>query len=351
MTTHFSTRLVTWQAQHGRHDLPWQGGDPYRVWLSEIMLQQTQVSTVIPYFQRFVAQFPDVVSLAAAPLDTVLGHWAGLGYYARARNLHRCAQIIVRDHAGQFPRSALALAELPGIGRSTGAAIAAFCFGERAAILDGNVRRVLCRHAGIAGFPGERAVLDKLWTLAEARLPIATDIGPYTQGLMDLGATVCTRSRPQCEVCPVAADCVARLDQRQSQLPTPRPRKAIPLRTVRFLLLQHGDKWLLQRRPPEGLWGGLLAPYAPGEDHLNSLTAVNSQLTNELAALGLQAIGEAHGPFQLKHTFTHFQLDIEAWHVVVQGTAPTLEALPFNALGRAALPTPVKKLLQAATCG
>ncbi|HEX5675504.1 MAG TPA: A/G-specific adenine glycosylase, partial [Azonexus sp.] len=221
ITPTFAERLIAWQKIAGRHDLPWQQTrDPYRIWLSEIMLQQTQVGTVIPYFQRFLSRFPTVQALAEAPLESVIEHWAGLGYYARARNLHRCAREIVAVHAGKWPNSASQLSALPGIGRSTAAAIAAFAFGQRAAILDGNVKRVLCRQFAIEGFPGQSAVDRELWALAERLLP-AADIESYTQGLMDLGATVCTRSRPRCEICPVSPDCQARLSGRQSALPTP----------------------------------------------------------------------------------------------------------------------------------
>lgn len=192
----FATRLTAWQREHGRHDLPWQGGtDPYRIWLSEIMLQQTQVETVIPYYQRFLARFPDVAALAAAPVEDVMTLWSGLGYYARARNLHRAAQRIMSDHGGRFPTTAAEISTLPGVGRSTAAAIAAFAFGERGAILDGNVKRVLSRIFGVDGFPGEKAVENRLWTLAESLLP-ERDIGRYIQAQMDLGATLCTRARP-----------------------------------------------------------------------------------------------------------------------------------------------------------
>src|SRR6202047_2289814 len=205
----FAARLIAWQRQHGRHDLPWQNTrDPYRIWLSEIMLQQTQVSTVIPYYARFLTRFPDVAALAAAPLDDVMALWAGLGYYSRARNLHRCAQAVAGEHGGAFPGSVDALAALPGIGRSTAAAIAAFAFGARATILDGNVKRLLARVFGIDGFPGEKRVENTMWTLAESLLPDGGHTGEvtaYTQGLMDLGATLCVRGKPDCARCPFAA--------------------------------------------------------------------------------------------------------------------------------------------------
>src|ERR1700739_3432699 len=230
LLTGFAPRLITWQREHGRHDLPWQNTrDPYRVWLSEIMLQQTQVSTVIPYYARFLERFPDVAALAAAPLDDVMTLWAGLGYYSRARNLHRCAQAVVEARGGAFPSSVEALAELPGIGRSTAAAIASFAFGARATILDGNVKRVLARVFGGEGFPGEKKVENVMWLLAESLLPVnATDddISAYTQGLMDFGATLCARGKPDCLRCPFAVDCVANVTGGQAELPEACPRKA-----------------------------------------------------------------------------------------------------------------------------
>ena len=223
--TRFATGLIAWQRRAGRRDLPWQNTrDPYRIWLSEVMLQQTQVATVIPYFERFIAAFPDVASLAAAPVERVLEQWSGLGYYRRAHMLHRAAQAIVAEHDGIFPCEAAAIAALPGIGRSTAAAIAAFAFGARGAILDGNVKRVLARHAGIDGSPSDPAVERALWARAEALLP-ARDIETYTQALMDLGAAVCLRTRPRCDVCPIAADCVARREHRIAELPGRRAKK------------------------------------------------------------------------------------------------------------------------------
>jgi A/G-specific adenine glycosylase len=226
----FSTRVVAWHSVNGRHDLPWQQTrDAYRIWLSEIMLQQTQVATVIPYYQRFLESFPDVTALDAAPLERVLEHWSGLGYYRRAHHLHAAAQAVVRDHGGVFRAMPQRLRPLPGIGRSTAAAIAAFATEERVAILEGNVKRVLARHRGIEGYPGVPAVQTTLWKIATELLP-KRDVAIYTQAMMDLGATVCTRTKPRCDVCPVADDCVARRDGRTAQLPTPRPKKALPQR-------------------------------------------------------------------------------------------------------------------------
>lgn len=332
----FAGRLVAWQKVAGRHDLPWQRTrDPYRIWLSEIMLQQTQVNTVIPYFQRFLARFPTLQALAEAPLDAVIEHWAGLGYYARARNLHRCAQQVVAVHAGKFPNSAAALSTLPGIGRSTAAAIAAFAFGQRSAILDGNVKRVLCRHFGIEGFPGQAAVERELWELAERLLP-AHEIEAYTQGLMDLGATLCTRARPRCGECPLAASCAARLGGRQGELPSARPRPQLPERRAGFVLISDGRHLLLERRPPHGLWGGLLVP-------------PEGEAAAVLARLGLRATRQsALAP--LKHAFTHFRLTLEPVLCIVEPPPgvgePGLNWVALDTAATAGVPTPIRKLIE-----
>ncbi|NJD26585.1 MAG: A/G-specific adenine glycosylase [Betaproteobacteria bacterium] len=333
----FADRLVAWQKTAGRHGLPWQGTrDPYRIWLSEIMLQQTQVTTVIPYYARFLARFPDIAALAAAPLEEVIALWAGLGYYARARNLHRCAREVVAVHAGKFPETASALAALPGIGRSTAAAIAAFAFGERAAILDGNVKRVLCRHFAIEGFPGQAAIHAALWDLAESLLP-ARDIAAYTQGLMDLGATLCTRSRPDCAACPLATSCIALAEGRQTELPARRPRPAIPVRRATFVLISDGARLLLERRPPSGIWGGLLVP-PEGEPG-----AV-------LARLGLAAEQEPEPLAPLRHAFTHFRLTLEPVLCrVTVGTAcreAGTEWVRIADIAGAGVPAPVQKLVR-----
>jgi len=338
----FTEQLIAWQKVAGRHDLPWQKTrDAYRIWLSEIMLQQTQVSTVIPYYARFLDSFPDVRALAAAPIEAVIEHWAGLGYYARARNLHRCAQQIAAVHGGEFPDSVEALAALPGIGRSTAAAIAAFAFGRRAAILDGNVKRVLCRQFGIDGFPGSTAIDRSLWTLAESLLPDG-DIEVYTQGLMDLGATLCTRSRPRCADCPVAAGCVARREGRQAELPTAKPRAKVPERQTSFVLFTDGQRLLFERRPPTGLWGGLLVP-PEGEPAALA------------ARLGLQ-LGEIQALPPLKHTFTHFRLTLEPVLCQVAPQSAVAEnGFEWVEIVRAAgagVPTPIRKLIrQVASAG
>jgi len=340
----FSARLIAWQRAHGRHDLPWQGTrDPYRIWLSEIMLQQTQVATVIPYYARFLEHFPDVATLAAAPVEEVMALWSGLGYYARARNLHRAACVVQEEHGGHFPVTAEALSKLPGIGRSTAAAIAAFASNERAAILDGNVKRVLCRHFGIEGFPGERAVEERLWALAESLLPeSAEDIGIYIQAQMDLGATLCTRVRPACEACPLAAQCVARASGRVAELPAARVRKALPHRTARMAVVVLGNSVLLERRPPAGIWGGLLAlPEIPEGIQVDAWAMRN---------LGI-GLGHVRVLPLLVHVFTHFTLDIVPWRIDLPAAPRTLSEpawqwLALDQIGSAALPTPVRKILK-----
>ncbi len=333
----FAQRLIAWQKRHGRHDLPWQQSrDPYCIWLSEIMLQQTQVAAVLPYYQQFLQRFPDLAALANASLDDVLETWSGLGYYARGRNLHRAAQQVMREFGGRFPSDPAALAELPGIGRSTAAAIAVFAFGAHAAILDGNVKRVLCRHAGIEGFPGLPAVEKKLWTLAESLLP-HREIAAYTQGLMDLGSGICTRRQPDCARCPVASDCRARITSRQEDLPTPRPRPQLPERTATFVLITDGRAVLLQRRPPKGLWGGLLVPpEGDPETILGELGFVSQDI---------------HALAELKHRFTHFQLTLRPVVCLLavrpagpKGASWHWQAL--DALEQAALPAPVRRILQ-----
>ena len=264
MTTDgFATRLLAWFDIAGRHDLPWQHPrTPYRVWLSEVMLQQTQVATVIPYFHRFVDALPDLQALAAAPVDRVLALWSGLGYYTRARNLHAAAQLCVERHDGELPRDVGALAALPGIGRSTAAAIAAQAWNDRHAILDGNVKRVLARVHGVEGWPGTPAVEKRLWAFAQAHvddpgLP-ADRLADYTQAQMDFGATLCTPRRPACVICPLQDDCIARIEGRQDELPTPRPSKVLPHRHAIVLVLRDAEgRILLQRRAPAGVWASL----------------------------------------------------------------------------------------------
>lgn len=336
----FAARLIAWQHTHGRHDLPWQVQDAYRVWLSEIMLQQTQVVTVIPYYLRFLASFPTVAALAAATEEAVLAHWSGLGYYARGRNLHKAAQIIVAQHHGVFPRSFDEIIELPGIGRSTAAAICALAFHEHRAILDGNVKRLLARYCGIEGWSGEKKVEVQLWQQAEALLP-ARDVAIYTQALMDMGATICTRSKPKCSACPVRVACVALQSDRVSALPTPRPKKAVPERHTTFLLLLHGNEILLEKRPGSGIWGGLWCPpqiddgQGIAEDYLHR----NGITINERIDMP-----------EFSHTFTHFKLHITP--VLLRVACKPLRVQQSGSLWidmsealNAAIPTPVRLLL------
>ena len=252
----FAEKLIAWQLQHGRHDLPWQQQvNPYRVWISEIMLQQTQVATVIGYYQRFMQRFPDIAHLAKAPVDDVLHHWTGLGYYARARNLHRAAQTIEQQHAGLMPRTQEQLEALPGIGRSTAGAIRALAMNQHASILDGNVKRVLARFHGISGYPGETKVAKALWQVAEAHTP-KQQTTIYTQGIMDLGATLCVRRQPKCTECPMHNRCEARRTGTVDQLPSPKPKKTKPVKTARFFIVSLPNKaTLLEQRPMQGLWG------------------------------------------------------------------------------------------------
>jgi len=338
----FAGRLVRWQTRHGRHDLPWQGTrDPYRIWLSEVMLQQTQVATVIPYYERFLARFPDVGSLARAPLDDVLILWSGLGYYSRARNLYAAARVVMTKHGGRFPPTREALAELPGVGRSTAAAIAVFAFGAREAILDGNVKRVLARHFAVRGYPGERRVGERLWKLAEAQLP-AKSIERYTQALMDLGATVCARARPACARCPVNASCKARASGRIAAYPGRRAHKPLPLKaTAMLLLLRHGEV-LLEKRPPAGIWGGLWClPEMPVGANAREACA---------RRFGVRPVGTRRlAP--LRHGFTHFTLDIvpvvcRADTVPARAAEPGQVWLPLEEAAQAAVPAPVRKLLR-----
>ncbi len=335
----FSQHLIAWQRQHGRHDLPWQNTrDPYRIWVAEIMLQQTQVATVIPYYQRFMTRFPDVSRLAAAQEDDVLAHWSGLGYYARARNLHAAARLIVAIHQGHFPHDIDAMHALPGIGRSTAAAIAAFAFGARAAILDGNVKRVLARCFGIEGFPGDKRVESEMWTLAESLLPMA-DIESYTQALMDLGATLCTRGKPRCAACPIQPRCVAQQTGRTAALPSTKPRKALPEREAVVLILQHGVDIMLEKRPAPGIWGGL---WSFPEIERDAILEV--QLAQGFALRARRVLALA----PLVHSFTHFRLTLRPLWVEVTsppGIRPGQIWLPLDDAQHAAIPTPVRKLL------
>lgn len=310
------------------------------------MLQQTQVATVLGYYANFLAACPTVRDLAAASDDAVMALWAGLGYYSRARNLHKAAKLVVEKHGGVFPNDVTALAALPGIGRSTAAAIAAFAYDTIAPILDGNVKRVLARHAGIEGFPGASAVERKLWAEAEARLPSEqVDMVAYTQGLMDLGATVCTKSSPTCMLCPVAADCKARRDGRIDEIPGSKPTKPLPHKTQRYLLALHADSVLLVKRPPHGIWGGLWClPELPNEGPAETL---EPGIATHLALKEIVSIAPHPG---LDHTFTHFKLTLLPLRVTVARIGLRTEEggsiwLPLADADRAALPKPIKTIL------
>ncbi|MDR1275435.1 MAG: A/G-specific adenine glycosylase [Candidatus Accumulibacter sp.] len=341
----FSERLIAWQKSHGRHDLPWQKNrDAYRVWLSEVMLQQTQVGAVIPYYTRFLERFPTLAELAHAPLESVLELWSGLGYYARARNLHRCAQTLVAESGGVFPRDPREIARLQGIGKSTAAAIAVFSFGIRAAILDGNVKRVLARCFGIDGFPGEAKLENAMWALADSLLP-EKNIESYTQGLMDLGSAICTRTKPLCGACPFRASCIACREGSQDRLPTPRPTKTRPERETGFLIVTDEARVLLERRPPTGIWGGLLGLPEGGVAEAREYAARCGARLLEMRMLP---------PF--KHTFTHFHLKMLPLVCVVECTGnvaaePGLEWVDFDRVETAALPSPVRALLKIARAG
>lgn len=298
----FAERLLSWFGHHGRHDLPWQRErTPYAVWISEIMLQQTQVATVIPYFERFMRRFPDVRKLAGSTQDEVLHHWSGLGYYARARNLHRAAQELVDRHHGEFPQDIAQVEALPGIGRSTAGAILSLALGQRHAILDGNVKRVLARHAAVPGWPGKVAVQRELWSLADKHTPLR-QVSSYNQAMMDLGATLCTRTSPGCDRCPVAQDCEALRLGRQADFPGRRAVSRKPVRETTMLLLRDpGGRVLLEQRPPQGIWGGLwsLPELPPSSDPLAWC-----------AEQGLEIAGERRQLPPRRHTFSHFHLEI-----------------------------------------
>jgi len=340
----FAQRVVAWQREHGRHDLPWQNTrDPYRIWLSEVMLQQTQVATVLPYYQRFLASYPDVAALAAASVDDVLAHWSGLGYYRRAHHLHAAARQVMSEHGGVFPRDSRSLVALSGIGRSTAAAIASFASGERGAILDGNVKRVVARHRAVEGHPSTPAVLAQLWRAAESLLPDRDDDMPaYTQGVMDLGATVCLPRNPGCLFCPVANDCVARIDGRIDAIPAPKPLRTRPHRAVRLLLIEYDERILLEHRPPTGVWGGLW-----------SLPEVSLDTDPRSEALRRFAIDadEPESLPEIRHGFTHFELTLHPQRLRVRRVANACvdECVRWLAIEDAlvlGLPSPIRKLLR-----
>jgi len=312
----FNDRLLRWWDEHGRKDLPWQQRPtPYRVWISEIMLQQTQVATVIPYYRRFMARFPDVQSLAAAHEDAVLHHWSGLGYYARARNLHKAAQVIASRHQGVFPLDIETVMQLPGIGRSTAGAILALAAGQVHPILDGNVKRVLARLHAVEGWPGAKEIENRLWNLARQYTP-ERRVAHYTQAIMDLGATLCTRGRPLCQRCPVQDNCLAFAQNRMKEFPTPKPRGSLPIRSTRLLLVRNtAEAVLLVKRPPAGIWGGLWSlPECDAGDDIMKWCRRH---------LGCSVSKERYWP-SLRHTFSHFHLDIHPVLLRLNGKATSV---------------------------
>ena len=342
-STLFSSRLLKWFDHSGRKDLPWQTErTPYRVWVSEIMLQQTQVSTVIPYFERFIKRFPHISSLAHASLDDVLHLWSGLGYYSRARNLHKAAQIVHLDYNGEFPRQIDEVLGLPGVGRSTAGAILALSRDERHPILDGNVKRVLCRYHAIEGHPGQSAIEKKLWKIAEEYTPCKR-IADYTQAIMDLGATVCRRSKPRCGSCPFKGGCLAHSRGEETDYPQSKTGKEIPIRKALFLMIRGEEGHiLLEKRPPSGIWGGLWSlPQISYEE------SIESWCLNE----GFQILEKERLP-SFRHTFSHFHLQINPVKIKVLKTPVSLvmekENLQWHSqenLSRLGLPSPVSKLL------
>ena len=336
----FQRKVLVWSDQHGRKDLPWQQNmTPYRVWLSEIMLQQTQVATVIPYFQAFVTKFPDVETLAQASIDEVLQSWSGLGYYARARNMHKAAQIITDQ--GRFPNTLAELIALPGVGLSTAGAILSIAFHIPQPILDGNVKRVLARFKAISGWTGNKKVNDQLWEISTSLTP-ARRVAEYTQAMMDLGATVCTRSKPACEKCPLASNCMALSAQQVAVLPTPKTAKALAAKELVFMLLHNRQQLMLEKRPPTGIWGGLWSlPEFANED-----AAIKWCITNNLVIRAKQ-VGDNQ-----RHTFSHYHLDYRTIIIETNGTGDIVQeadrliwhnADQINKLGLAA---PIKRLLR-----
>ena len=337
----FASQITLWQRQYGRHELPWQEQrDPYRVWLSEIMLQQTQVTAVIPYYKIFLERFPSLLSLANASLDDVLVYWSGLGYYARARNLHGAARLIADQHKGKFPRRYDEVCNLSGIGKSTAAAICVFAFGQRHAILDGNVKRVLARYFGISGYPGDKKIEVLLWKKSKRLVP-AQDVEAYTQGLMDLGATLCIRSKPRCELCPIKRNCIAHRTDRVATLPTPKPKKTLVLKHTTMWVLLHQHEVLLEKRAPLGIWGGL---WSFPEVQADQDTRAHCE-----CEYGVE-IGSIVSLPEYEHRFTNFKLLITPKLIHAKSRRPRAEQSGKiwlsieDALG-AAIPVPVRKIL------
>jgi len=345
LASEYAPRLLAWHDIHGRHDLPWQHPrTPYRVWLSEIMLQQTQVAVVVPYFERFINALPDLPALANASQDDVLALWSGLGYYARARHLHLAARLCVERHDGELPREMAALIVLPGIGRSTAGAILSQAWGDKAAILDGNVKRVLCRVHGVEGWPGLPAVEKRLWTIAETLMPQAR-LADYTQAQMDFGATLCTRAKPACAICPLRDGCVALRDGRTAELPSPRPGRPLPERSTHMLLIEDaGGHVLLLRRPPTGVWASLWS--LPEHDDVPE-----ARRWFERHAHGTFDTAQSEAP--VIHGFSHFRLRIHPLRVKslkLRGAVrdnPDLRWASRAELASIGLPAPVRRLLEA----
>ncbi|MDX1677883.1 A/G-specific adenine glycosylase [Arsukibacterium sp.] len=339
----FTNQLLSWYQQHGRKTLPWQiNKSPYTTWLSEVMLQQTQVVTVIPYFEQFTRRFPDVISLAGASQDEVLHLWTGLGYYARARNLHKAAQIIVAEHNGRFPVEFEQVLALPGVGRSTAGAILSLALGQQYPILDGNCKRVLSRFAAVAGWPGNKAVEQQLWLLAEQVTPAGVDVTAFNQAMMDLGATLCTRSKPRCVECPLQLNCRAALAGDQADYPGKKPAKTIPERQSYWLMLEHQQQILLQQRPASGLWGGLYGFPEFSTEQLRS---------DYLALNKLQVTASAELP-AFRHTFSHFHLWIKPQLVQIKTKPDSVQEqsaqqwFTIAQLPQVGLSAPAKILLQ-----
>ena len=339
----FADKLLDWYEHHGRHDLPWQvRGDPYPVWISEIMLQQTQVTTVIPYYERFISQFPSLLDLAAANLDQVLYLWSGLGYYARARNLHKTARIIAEQYNGSFPEEIAELVALPGIGTSTAGAILAQSLGQRHPILDGNVKRVLARYYCIDGWPGHRETENRLWQLSDQNTP-SEKIAEYTQAIMDLGATICKRSNPDCPDCPIQSDCQALQYDKVNTYPHKRQKQTLPIKTATFLLLKNeqGEIYLI-KIPPTGIWGGLWC-----------LPELRRDLKNKWDIKHLSAnIHTDEATQVIRHSFSHYHLDFTVIPATVEGdhSAGIMESTPtvwYNPAhpSQLGLAAPMKKII------
>ena len=346
----FSQALLAWFDQYGRKDLPWQQNKTaYRVWVSEIMLQQTQVNSVIGYYQRFMTSFPDLPSLAEASEDQVLEHWAGLGYYARARNLHKTAKLICQEFKAEFPTTYEDIVQLPGIGRSTANAILSIAFKQAATIMDGNVKRVLCRFHGIDTWPGDKKTETALWALAEEHTPIQR-CDDYTQAIMDLGATCCTRSKPSCARCPLSEQCIAYKQNLQSQLPRSKPKKAIPQRETWIALIEHDGKILLEKRPPSGIWGSLysLPEIDPDLSHADAISTIEKKFNLKLDLEDM--------PDSILHTFSHFKLELKPLKLSVTSKRPSPPAVSEvthfhwyakSQLHTIGLPAPIAKFLNA----